>query len=91
MPRRFKRRSLRISERHAAARAVVRTNRPFWRLKEEVEAGRFQRLSAQTRTRTLCLANVDGEIVYFVLNKKRMSIVTVLSRAQARSHMEKAP
>lgn len=89
IPTRQRRRKKRkkISEHHAAGRALIRTSSPFWRLKEEVEEGRFERLQSQTHTRTLCRADVDGEPVYFVINKKRMSIVTVLSADQALSQL----
>lgn len=66
----------------------MRTSRSFWQLKEEVKAGRFERLRSQSHTRTLCRADVDGESVYFVINKKRLSIITVLSAAQAMSQLE---
>jgi len=87
-PKRYRRRKKqRISEHHAAARAIVRTDRPFWRLKEEVREGRFERLQSQSHTRTLCRADVDGEPVYFVINKKRLSIITVLTADQAFSQL----
>lgn len=85
--RRKRRRKKKISERHAAARTVTRTHRSFWSLKEKVKAGRFERLMSQSHTRTLCRADVDGEMIYFVINKKRMSIITVLSPAQARAQL----
>lgn len=84
---RRKKRRKRISEKHAAARAVIRTHRSFWSLKEKVKTGRFERLMSQSHTRTLCRADVDGEIIYFVINKKRMSIITVLSSVQARAQL----
>jgi hypothetical protein len=80
----------RITEHHAAIRAIARTGRPFWRLREEVEAGRFERLRSQSHTRTLCRTDIDGETVYFVLNKKRLSIITVLSADMAMSQLQGA-
>jgi myo-inositol-hexaphosphate 3-phosphohydrolase len=85
--RKNRRKKRKISERHAAARTVVRTHRSFWSLKEKVKAGRFERLMAQSHTRTLCRADVEGETIYFIINKKRMSIITVLSQAQAQAQL----
>jgi hypothetical protein len=66
---------------------IQRTGASFFRLKEAVAQDRFTSLWAQTRTRTLCLARLDGEDVYFILNRPRRTIITVLTRQQAMSQL----
>lgn len=66
---------------------LQRTGASFYELKDAVSKGLFSRLWAQTHTRTLCSARLNGEEVYFILNKERGTIITVLSKEQARSQL----
>ena len=78
----------RIREHHARMRLVQRTSvASFDKLRRAVKERRFTHLRRQTCTRSLCLAVVDGEKIYFVLNRQRGTIVTVLTEAQALSWM----
>ncbi len=78
----------RIRETHARIRLGQRASgASFGRLRQAVRDRRFSYLRRQTCTRSLCLAVVDGEEVYFVLNRQRGTIITVLTRDQALSWM----
>ena len=86
--RRFiKARKSRINENHAAVRMLQRTGASFFELKDAVSNGLFTRLWAQTHTRTLCSARLNSEEVYFILNKQRGTIITVLTETQAKSQL----
>jgi hypothetical protein len=76
----------RMSEGHAKLRLQQRTGVDgFGKLRRAVSEGRFAYLRRQTCTRSLCRAMVDDEEVYFVLNRNRGTIITVLSEEQALS------
>lgn len=78
----------RPTERHAARRLAERaSSATFDGLRAAVDAGRFEFVERQTCTRSLCRAHVGGEDVYFVLNRRTRSIVTVLDAAQAALHI----
>jgi len=62
---------------------MQRTNIPFWQLKDAVSAGKFEPLVKQSNTRSLCRADFDEESVYFVYNRDRGTIITVLTEDQA--------
>jgi len=74
----------RIKENHARLRISQRTiSGDFEKLRKAVGEGRFLFLARQTCTRSLCRATIDSEEVYFILNRRRGTIVTVLTKAQA--------
>lgn len=94
-PRRRQRgRKKRICERHAASRLVKRTDGKlsFEELKRRVADGKFEYVSRQSVTRTLCRVRLEDEShVYFILNRKKKSIVTVLEEDWGDMRAEDAP
>lgn len=96
-------RKIKIKEAHAAARMMERyigfdfgSNQSlnagsdsihFYQLRQVVNEGRFEFLRRQSGTRSICRAWVERCWVYFVMNRKLKSIVTVLSEEQAVSQM----
>lgn len=74
-------------ETHAAYRLAVRAPEvDFPTLKTAVAEGQFRYVRRQTASRSLCHADVgDGVGVYFVINRRNKSIITVLTRCQART------
>lgn len=86
----------RMSEGHAKLRLAQRTAvENFTRLKQLVREKRFSYMKRQSCTRSLCCAMVGDEEVYFVLNRQRGTIITVLTPEQAhswiRSHEGQTP
>ena len=78
----------RIRETHAKMRLAQRTSVESFRgLRQAVIERRFLSLRRQSCTRSLCCATVDGETIYFVLNRQRGTIITVLTEEQAFSWM----
>lgn len=73
-----------MRENHARLRLQQRTGiGGFRKLKQAVSSGRFVYLKRQTCTRSLCRAMVDDEEVYFIINRHRGTIITVLTEEQA--------
>lgn len=73
---------------HAAVRAMQRYRSSgihFQDIRDRVNEGRFKFLCRQTTSRSVCSAicGDEGTEVFFVLNKKNLEIVTVLSPEQA--------
>lgn len=84
---RRRRKKKKINESHAAARMLQRTGASFWELKRAISEERFRVLVKQSNTRNLCRTFMkSGEAVYFIYNKQRGSIITVLTKVQAASH-----
>ncbi len=78
----------RVRETHARMRLRQRTSvDSFNRLRQAVKEKRFSYLRRQTHTRSLCLARIDGEEIYFVLNRDKGTIITVLTSEQAHMWM----
>src|SRR5574343_1644540 len=78
----------RMRETHARMRLAQRTSvGSFGRLQREVREKRFSFLRRQSCIRSLGRAVVDGEEIYFVLNRQRGTIITVLTEEQALSWM----
>ena len=78
----------RMRETHARMRLMQRTSAAsFEKLRQAVRNKRFRYLRRQSCTRSLCLAVVDEEEIYFVLNRERGTIITVLTKDQALSWM----
>jgi len=78
----------RMKECHAKLRLAQRTEvDSFSKLRRTVGEGKFAYLRRQTCTRSLCRAMVDDQEVYFVLNRQRGTIITVLTEEQALSWM----
>lgn len=78
----------RIRENHARLRLAQRTEIDgFSKLKRAVREKRFAFLRRQTCTRSLCRALVDGVEIYFILNRQRGTVVTILTEEQALSWM----
>lgn len=76
-----------IKEYHAQLRLLQRTKiKDFKKLKNAVIEGRFVCIEKQSNTRNLCQATIDEEEVYFVINKKRKTIITVLTKEQAQQN-----
>jgi hypothetical protein len=79
----------RMRETHAKMRLSQRTSvGSFERLRRAVKEGHFSFLRRQSCTRSLCRAAVDGEEIYFVLNRQRGTIITVLTEDQALSWIQ---
>lgn len=79
----------RMREGHAKLRLQQRTGvEGFGKLKRMVGEGRFAYLRRQTCTRSLCRAVVEDEEVYFILNRQRGTIITVLTEEQALTWMQ---
>jgi hypothetical protein len=71
---------------HAAVRAMQRyRDIHFQDIRDRVAEGRFKFLCRQTTSRSVCSAicGDDDTEVFFVLNKRNLEIVTVLSPEQA--------
>jgi hypothetical protein len=78
-----------MSEDHAKIRLEQRTTiKNFSKLKRAVKEGKFVFLRRQTCTRSLCRAFVENEQIYFILNKQRGTIITVLTEDQALSWIQ---
>lgn len=78
-----------MREHHAKVRLAQRTTiKSFSKLKRVVKEGKFVFLKRQTCTRSLCRAFVENEQIYFILNKQRGTIITVLTEDQALSWMQ---
>lgn len=78
----------RMRETHARVRLAQRTSvESFGRLRQAVRERRFSFMRRQSCTRSLCRARVEGEEIYFVLNRQRGTIITVLTEEQALSWM----
>jgi len=79
----------RVKESHASLRLAQRTGIvSFRRLKQLVREGHFEHVERQTCTRSMCRAVVDEEEVFFVINRMRGTIITVLTREQALSRLK---
>ena len=79
-----KRTKLKISSRHAQRRLVQRApGLSFYELEHMVFRGEYKTLCRQSCTRSLCKADGPDGPVYFILNRERRSIVTVLTAKQA--------
>ena len=79
-----RRTKLRISSRHAQKRIVQRApGLSFYELEHMVFRGEYTILCRQSCTRSLCKADGPDGPVYFILNRERRSIVTVLTAKQA--------
>ena len=76
---------MKIKQAHAAGRLAVRYDGyvSMEDLKGVVAAGDFEFLKRQSVTRSLCKCIINGHDVYFILNRKLYSIVTVLTPEQA--------
>lgn len=76
-----------FTEHHAQTRFVQRTRCPisFSELKELIEKGDYQVVVKQSCTRSLCLAKVGVESIWFVMNRKTKSVITILTAKQARN------
>jgi len=78
----------RMKEGHARLRLQQRTGVDgFGKLKRAVSEGRFVYLKRQTCTRSLCRVMIDNEEIYFILNRHRGTIITVLTEEQALTWM----
>lgn len=77
-----------MKECHAKLRLAQRTEvDSFSKLRRIISEGNFAYLRRQTCTRSLCRAMIDDQEVYFVLNRQRGTIITVLTEEQALSWM----
>jgi hypothetical protein len=73
------------SEAHAQSQLMLRYDGEVdWaELRAVVESNSFEYVQRQTGSRTLCSAAVGRHTVWFVLNRKEQSIVTVLTPEMA--------
>ena len=77
--------SKKISENHARARLIQRTGGEiaFRELRYRVRDRKdLVFLERQSCTRSLCATHAEGRWIYFVVNKERNSIITVLTEKQ---------
>jgi hypothetical protein len=84
-----------FKDNHAGARLVERYGSSpdqAWlsmdELRKLLHAGEVQYLYRETATRSLCRAKAEQGFVYFIANRKRGSIVTVLTEEQAKKLLD---
>jgi hypothetical protein len=57
-------------------------------LKERLKKGEVQYLARQSVTRSLCRTSAPDGFIYMIVNRKRKSIITVLTEEQALIKMQ---
>lgn len=85
--------SKKINQVHAATRLAERYDESildtvtFEKLVRAVAQKEFHFVARQTSSRSVCYTCIDGAEVWFVLNRLRGSIITVLTEEQAQAHI----
>jgi hypothetical protein len=81
--------SPRPPERHAAARLVQRYDGSvdMHSLQQLIRLGEFEYVRRQSGTRSLCKAVLGPTSVWFIINRVRRTLITVLSPEMAEEQM----